>query len=296
MLNKLKFLFVLVALALTATSAMAFFPNIPVSPRSRAMGETGVAVLDAGYASVLNPAQLGNVDSYDISASYVQPFSVGFAKYYHAGGAIPLGGMFGSLGVSLTQLKAEYGGVNLENETQVAIAYGHNVYTGMHSSISFGGSVNVYHVEQGITVSEIDPGSASTVGYDFGLAMTLHKRTHIGVVIKNMNNAMIGIDDEEIGHRLIAGISYEPYEGVITTFEFDNELGEDVQYHGGVEMMVAQGFCLRTGIVTNPNKLTAGFGYSVMGMSLDYGFSTGGGVLDYTHQFGLNYGWGGEAQ
>jgi len=111
-----------------------------------------------------------------------------------------------------------------------------------------------------------------------------------------MNNAMIGEDEEELGHRLIAGLSYEPYDGVITTFEFDNELGESVQYHGGVEMYVAEGFCLRSGIVTNPNKLTAGFGYSVMGMTLDYGFSTGGGVLDYTHQFGLNYNWGGEAQ
>ena len=112
----------------------------------------------------------------------------------------------------------------------------------------------------------------------------------------NLNNPIIGLDEEELGHRLIAGVSYIPYDGVVTTFEFDNELGEDVQYHGGIEMVVAQGLSLRAGIVTNPNKLTAGFGYSMNGMALNYGFSTGGGVLDYTHQFGLNFNWGGEAQ
>ena len=48
---------------------------------------------------------------------------------------------------------------------------------------------------------------------------------------------------------------------VITTFEFDNELGYDVQYQGGVEMYVVKGFALRAGVITNPSKLTAGFGY-----------------------------------
>jgi hypothetical protein len=296
MLKKLIVLFVLVALALSAASAMAFFPNIPTSPRSRAMGESGVAVFDANYATVMNPAHLGLADAYGATASVVKPFSTDFANLYHMGGAAPLGGKFGGLGISMTQLKVEYDGVDLEEETHLSVAYGHSVYEGLHSSIAFGGSVNMYSVEQGVSVSDLEPGSASTVGFDVGLAMTLHKRTHIGVLIKNMNNPMIGLDEEELGHRLIAGISYQPYDGVITTFEFDNELGEDVQYHGGVEMVVAQGLSLRTGIVTNPNKLTAGFGYSFMGMSLDYGFSTGGGVLDYTHQFGLNYNWGGETQ
>ena len=46
-------------------------------------------------------------------------------------------------------------------------------------------------------------------------------------------------------------------------------------------------FALRAGVVTNPNSLTAGFGYRCRGSALDYGFSTGGGVLDSTHQFGL---------
>ena len=61
-------------------------------------------------------------------------------------------------------------------------------------------------------------------------------------------------------------------------------------------MLIVENFALRAGVLTNPNKLTAGFGYSLSGLGVQYGFSTGGGTLDSTHQFGLNYTWGGEAQ
>ena len=114
-------------------------------------------------------------------------------------------------------------------------------------------------------------------------------------MIKNLNNPQIGLDEEELNKRLLAGVSYRPYDGVVTTFEFANQLGQDVQYHGGAELTVVPGFALRAGIVTNPEKLTAGFGYALRGFSLDYGFNTGGGTLDGTHQFGLNFAWGGEA-
>ena len=96
--------------------------------------------------------------------------------------------------------------------------------------------------------------------------------------------------------RLIGGVSYIPYDGVVTTFQFDHELGQEVQYHGGVEMMLLTGFALRAGVATNPNKLTGGFGYTYENIGVNYGFSTGGGTLEDTHQFGVRYAWGGEAQ
>jgi hypothetical protein len=46
--------------------------------------------------------------------------------------------------------------------------------------------------------------------------------------------------------------------------------------------------------MTQPSKLTAGFGYEVKGLGLNYAFSTGGGTLDGSHQFGLSLTWGGE--
>ena len=109
-----------------------------------------------------------------------------------------------------------------------------------------------------------------------------------------MNNPQIGSEQENLRQRVNGGISYEPYRGVITTFEVESQLGEQVQYHGGVEMVIFRGFALRAGVMTSPNKVTAGFGYIFRGVALNYGYSTGVGVLDSSHQFGLNYYWGGE--
>ena len=72
-------------------------------------------------------------------------------------------------------------------------------------------------------------------------------------------------------------------------------MGRDTQYHGGMEAVVFDGFIIRSGVVTDPNRVTAGFGYGNTGFAFNYGFSTGGGTLDSTHQFGLNFAWGGEA-
>lgn len=166
----------------------------------------------------------------------------------------------------------------------------------MHSRVDVGATLNMYHLKFGETVSGLDPGNDSALGIDLGLLVTVHERTKLGVMVKNLNNPNIGVDEEELAHRLVAGISYEPYEGVITTFEFDNELGQDTQYHGGIEMFVAEGFALRAGVITNPSKLTAGFGYALNRFALNYGFSTGGGTLESTHQFGVQVSWGGEAQ
>ena len=95
----------------------------------------------------------------------------------------------------------------------------------------------------------------------------------------------------------MAGVSYEPYDGVITTFEIDNELGQELQYHGGLEMMVVTGFALRAGVMTNPNKLTGGLRLHLRRLRASTTASPpAAATLDSTHQFGLNFAWGGEAQ
>ncbi len=296
MFRKLTIICILAALGLNSSTALAVFEDIAVSPRARAMGEAGSAVVDGAYATYLNPAHLGLTTTGSIAASYVKPFQLTFNDYYHLGAAVPISPGNGAFGISLTQFKVEHENVKLLEENRISLGYGRALYSDMHSQVDLGASVNMYHLKFGETTSGLDPGNDSALGIDLGLLVTVHKRTRLGVMVKNLNNPQIGIDQEELAHRVIGGVSYEPYDGVITTFEIDSELGQDVQYRGGVEFYAAQGFALRAGIVTKPNKLTAGFGYTLDRFSLNYGFSTGGGTLDSTHQFGLNIAWGGETQ
>lgn len=296
MLKKITIICILTALGLSAGAVQAAFEDVAVSPRARAMGESGVAVPDGPYATYLNPGHLAAAVENDLAASYVQPFNLSFAEYYHMGAALPFGTDNGSVGLSFSQFRVEHQDVVLMRESQLSLGYGRTLYSDIHSTIAMGGSLNMYHLDFGETTSGLDPGNDSALGMDVGLLVTLHKRTRIGVLAKNLNHPQIGLDEEELGQRLIGGVSYEPYDGVITTFEIDNELGQDVQYHGGMEFHATEDFALRAGVITNPSKLTAGFGYHLHPVTLNYGFSTGGGTLESTHQFGLSITWGGEKQ
>lgn len=296
MIRKLATLMILAALGLSAGSAWAFFEDTEINPRARAMGESSVAVLDGAYASFQNPGGLGELENGEVAAAYVQPFRLDFTDFFFAGAALPVDAKYGNVGLGISHFKVGYRDTSLLKETQVTLAHGVTLYEDYHSSVAFGYALNMYNVELGQSVTEVDLGSDTAFGVDLGCMVTLHKRTRLGFQVKNLNNPQIGQDVEDLPRKLMAGAAYEPYDGVITTFEMENELGEDVQYHGGVEMHVIPQFALRAGIVTNPNKVTAGFGYALKGFAVDYGFSTGGGTLDSTHQFGLKFAWGGEAQ
>ncbi|MFO7652354.1 MAG: hypothetical protein R6X25_00875 [Candidatus Krumholzibacteriia bacterium] len=282
------------ALAVASAPAGAVFENVTVNPRVRAMGDAGVAVADPAFAAYQNPAVLGATGHGVAAASYVRPYSLDFTDLLYAGGAIPLNERLGAIGLGLRHFVVDYQGVNLLQETAITASHGINLYQDIHSTVNLGYAVNVYRVEFAETVTGVDPGNDTTVGLDAALYVTLHERTRLGILARNLNTPTIGRNEEELQQRLNAGIAYEPYAGVITTFEIENQLGEDVQYHGGMEAEIVAGFRVRSGVMTGPSKLTGGFGYTRAGFSVDYGFSTGGGTLDSTHQFGLAYSFGGE--
>jgi len=209
-------------------------------------------------------------------------------------GAMLLGLIVGSLGLGIRHFAVSYEGTSLLKETAFSASHGIGLYRDLHATIDLGYSLNLYRAEFGETVTGEDPGSAATLGLDAGLFVTLHERTSFGILVKNFNHPTIGEQREELPQRVHGGIAYEPYAGVITTFEIEAPLGEQPQYHGGLEAEIVTGFTLRAGVMTYPNKLAAGFGYRRSGLALNYGFSTGGGTLDSSHQFGLGFTWGGE--
>jgi hypothetical protein len=296
MRRSIQILLALALLGLWSGPASAFFENTTVNPSARGMGGAGVAVIDPAFSPMVNPAQLGRTVRGAGAVSYVRPFGYDFSDFVYAGAALPVNEQYGHFGVAVSHFGVSHQDTDLLSETRVTLAHGLTLFSDMHSTIDFGYALNMYHVDLGQTVSDEDPGSAAAAGVDLGLLVTLRKRTHLAFQVYNLNNADIGEENEELGRRLVAGIAYEPYDGVVTTFEFDNELGERLQYHGGVGFRVVEGFQLRAGISTNPSKLTGGFGYTLDRLAFDYGFSTGGGTLDNTHQFGLKFAWGGEAQ
>ncbi len=282
------------ALGLFAGPVLAAFDNVDISPRARGMGDAAVAVADDAFAPYFNPAGLARITGATLGNSYVKPYGVSFYEQMYLGGVIPGTETLGNFGFGVRRFGAEYEGVTLGTETTYTLAHGIMLFEDLHSSVSVGSALNFYSLEYGTTVTDIEPGSDVVGGLDVGLLVTLHRRTRIGIMVKNVNNPQIGEDNEELTSRLHGGVAYLPYDGVTTTFEFENTIDGETQYHAGLEFAVFSDFFLRGGVMTDPNKMTGGFGYKYEGFMVNYGYSSGGGVLESSHQFGMTFAWGGE--
>ena len=189
-------------LALSVSTAMAAFDNLSVSPRARAMGDAGVAVADDAFASYLNPAGLAGMPAAQLGTSYLRPYGLSFTDLIYVGGVLPLGGRSGVLGFGVRRFGVNSQDVDLLTESTYTVSHGLTLYEDLHSVIRFGSAVNVYNLEFGPTLGELDPGSDTVFGFDLGLLVTLRERTRLGVFVKNANNPQIGRDEEETSRML----------------------------------------------------------------------------------------------
>ena len=284
----------LAALSLAASApARAAFEDIEVSPQTRAIGGSWVAAADDPYAPLHNPAALAWAKR-AVAASYVRPFGYDFASQSALSATAALPGNWGGAGVSIRHFGVEYQKESLTSETTVSFAHGFRLLADRQSELSLGWTLNYLALEYGPSVTGIDPGHASSVTLNLGGQAVIRGRTRVGFQTLNVTDATIGdLDKEPLRRGIWAGLSYAPYPGVTTVLDMASELGRVVQYRGGAEFQVAEFAWLRAGVRTEPNVFTGGFGLKSGRLLLDYGFSTGGGVLAETHQVGIGFGFAG---
>lgn len=279
----------LIALSAVAPGlARAAFQDIEVSPRLRALGEAGTAVALDAYAPLHNPALLAWSDDVSGAVSYLEPFSLPFSSQSAIAGSMPLPGGAGGLGFGIRKFGVRYMDVDMTDEMTLSIAHGFKLMHDAQSELAFGWSVSFYSLGYGRSVTGLDPGKATSLGLGLGAVATVRERTRVGFSIENANNPSIGDrDHEDLNRHVRGGLAYSPYPGVTTVLDMNAQLGSEIEYRGGIEFEAAKILWLRTGLATAPNKFTAGFGLNVHGIHLDYGYSSGGGVLDDTHHIGL---------
>lgn len=293
MKKHLRRLLAIVALAATwmlpATHVQAAFEDIEVSPRERALGCAWAAAPADVYAAFHNPAALAWLEGYGGAASWVRPFGYDFSSQSALTGVAELPGPWGGVGVGLRRFGVDYMGESLTSETTLSLAHGFRLMNDWHSGLSVGWSASLYALDFGRSVTGLDPGSATSVGFSVGAQAVVRQRTYVGFHALNINNPTIGdLDREDLRRRVVVGVSYLPYPGVRTNLDLANELGERAQFRGGAEFEVTEFAWLRAGLRTEPNQFTGGIGLRASGFVLDYGYSTGG-VLADTHQFGMTF-------
>jgi hypothetical protein len=279
----------LLSLLMVATPAMAAFEDIEVCPRARALGGAWTAASADAFAPFHNPSALAWTRGLDAAASTVRPYGYDFASQETGSVAIGLPRALGGMALGVRRFGVDYGGETLLRETTVSIAHGVSVLSDFQSEMALGWSLNVYALDFGTSVTGLDPGSASTVGLNVGGTAVVREQTRVGFHVLNLNGPSIGSrDHEDLRRALSVGVVHSPYPGVATALDIASEAGRSVQYRGGAEFQAAGGLWLRAGIHSEPSVFTAGLGFDVRGVRIDYGFSTGG-VLAETHQFGIGF-------
>src|SRR5690606_14317909 len=105
----------------------------------------------------------------------------------------------------------------------------------------------------------------------------------------NLGQATMGYDNQiKIPSRFSMGISYIPYDGVVTSLELKKDFAEETEFMGGVEARIFDPLYIRVGIHQNPATYSAGASFVLSGVQLDYA-TTFHSVLGLTHAINLGY-------
>ncbi|MEL6821124.1 MAG: hypothetical protein AAFP70_05140 [Calditrichota bacterium] len=261
-------------------------------PSARAMGMGGSGVADAHgvWSSYYNPAGLSRQENLQIGTAYMRLFNLEYFRNFFGGGAAPINSRFGGVAVAFEYFGVDYQNQNLSGEYTFALSHGFHLLRDIHSSLSFGYSLKGYHYSLGTSVDGLELGSATTLGVDMGFQASVFGRTHIGLYVLNVNAPQIGEGSkEELSQRLMAGISYQPYDGVTTSIDFNRQLqSKETEVWAGAEFRVFNYVLLRFGGTSNPNRFSAGIGLDMQQITIDYGMRTHS-ELGESHLVGVSY-------
>ena len=296
----MKKILILVLFLMSQIYAGLFDDRYP-SAQGLGMGGALVSITNDVWAGYYNPAGLAEFQNYQVATSYNLPFGYSFFNNYFLSAALQLPEDFGAASISFQDFGINYLGNDMASEYTFAISHGFYLMKDVHSSLSFGYNLKVYHWTLGQSVGSwdsqtgkynndgLDLGSASTFGVDVGAQASLYGRTFIGVYLMNMNAPTIGKNTKhDLPQRIVVGAAYKPQSGVTSSLAFNKAVGYDTQIEGGFEFQIVDYFSLRLGAATNPNRISGGFGINYEGIRFDYGLRTHP-VLSETHVFNISY-------
>ena len=273
---------ILILMVLSATLLFASFDDYEPSVKARGMGGAYTTVSKDADGIFYNPAVL-DLGGNNIALSSSHLYGNSFSTLNVASFSTKLPKKFGTIGFGLQSFDATYQGVDLTSEKRYSVAHSICILGDIHSKIYLGYAVNFYHLS-------IDTfGSDTALGLNLGALAILHQRTRLGFSISNINNPVVGKDNQsDLPQKFAIGISYIPYEGVVTELDLKKEFGEPTEIHAGTEVKVHKTFYIRAGVRNQPASFSMGFRFTLYHVNVDYAFNSHS-VLGGTHHFGIGY-------
>ena len=283
-------LIVLCGIASIATAQLISNPNLPTAG-AQGMGGAYTAAARGSDAVMCNPSGLGMSLGTGGRFTYHQPYSASFLSHLSVSGFTSLPKKYGAVGIAIQNLSTRLGGETISGETEIAIAHGLLLQEDIHSALSVGYALKLISWSLGESVEgpsgSYDLGSATTVGIDIGATAKVWDRFFLASAFHNINHPQMGADlKRDLPRSMSAGVQYEPYFGVKTSFDIERRLDSGTIFKAGGDLQVIKPFHIRVGVMTNPNIFTAGFGLFYRDIVVDYAFLYPP-VLSPSHSFSV---------
>lgn len=267
-----RFLFILFLLVF-AKSLFPAFEDFKTGTRPDALGGAFTALSDDHNASFWNPAGLSYLDRAEVFSTYKRLF--GIVNYFTFNTCLPTKWGSFALSVRESSVKGDYtdnSGTIVERNTTLEAERAIIASHGFHllKEVSFGYSLTAYNIQN------VRFGDYYAIGVDIGIIMDVYRRWRIGFVYHNLNSPTIGgTFKHQLPEEVSLGLSYMPFESVITLLDFDKQIGYDINVKMGVEVTIFKELLiLRGGVETEPVDFSLGFGTGFKHVRINYAFKT----------------------
>jgi hypothetical protein len=249
------------------------FEDLKTGTRPVALGGAFTALSDDHNAPFWNPAGLTLLDGAEIYSTYKRLF--GIVNNFTFTSCVP--SKWGNFAFSIREssVKGDYtdgtGNVlesNTTLEAERAILLSHGFY--LLKEVSFGYNLVAYHLQN------VRFGDDYAFGVDIGMQMEVYKRWRIGFFYHNLNTPTIGETFKyPLPEEISLGLSYIPFENIVTLLDFEKQLGYNINVRMGVEVSLIKGLLvLRGGIETEPVDFSLGFGTKYKNLQINYAFKS----------------------
>ena len=251
---------------------------------SKSMGMAGAVVSDVNDLETVfyNPAGLVNIKPYSFIAGTTDLYGLKFLNHQFLSISLPY-----KSAVSIQQLGTNSSGLsdkNLSSEKSISFSKAFFLLDDANSKLSVGYNINglifYQNASAGVNgdgTSGLGSGETTTLGLDIGVHASLRNKISFGAFIKNINNPSIGkgSSSSQLPRRMDVGLTYNPFDGLYTTFAIEKVLGqEQSSFRFGIQYDIIESLSFRTGIQMNPNRFGFGLSYKLNNIEVSYSLLT----------------------
>ncbi len=255
----MKKIILILLIVLPALVLLAVFDDYQPSARARGMGNAYTGYAPDANALFYNPAGLAQADT-EVKIGFSNLANQKFTELKTA----MLLSYFPKLWNSRCwhqNVRCKFRSDKSSFEQNFALGYAYTLQKDIHSTINFGVAANYYR----LVFDEDEEGSA--FGLDLGALAILHQRTRLGFAITNINQPTLGDENQnDLPRKLSLGISYVPYDRVVTSLEVKKdfeELNLWAEWKPGFRSVAIR-------VVVHQTRLTARSSFYVAGIEIDY--------------------------